>query len=85
MLKASYSTPQELAEIWRCSAEHVLDLIRNKRLKAFSLSKPGSKRPRWRISDGAVAEYESQHQAQAPVTPSRQRQRRKESEIEFYK
>jgi len=75
----------ELAEHWQCSTEHVLDLIHQKRLKAFSLSKPGSKRPRYRITDEAVAEYEAQHQAQAPAKPATRRPRKREAVIQFYK
>lgn len=80
----TYRTPRELAELWQCSVEHVLDLIRSGRLRGFSLSKPGSKRPRWRVSTDAITEYESQHCAQVAVKPSR-RQRRTKGVIEFYK
>ena len=81
----TYRTPQEQAELWHCSTEHVLDLIRDGRLKAFSLSKPGSKRPRWRFSTDAITEYESQHQAQVATKPARRTRRRAEDVIEFYK
>lgn len=68
--------PLTLAERWHCSAEHVLTLIHSGRLAAFSLSKPGSKRPRYRISAEAVAAYESGQQPASKVT-TKQPQRRK--------
>jgi hypothetical protein len=77
--------PAEVAMLWRCTAEHVLDVIRDGRLRAFSLSKPGSKRPRWLITDEAIAEYESQHQARPAVKPVRRQRKRTDGVIEFYK
>ena len=89
MLSTMSRKPQQLAERWQCTTEHVLDLIHNNRLKAFSLSKPGSKRPRYRITDEAVAEYEAQHQTQVPVNktakPTSRRPRKREAVIQFYK
>jgi len=91
-MPTQYRTPQEVAELWQCTTEHVLDLIRSGRLRAFSLSKPGSKRPRWRISADAIAEYESRHQAGAPPAtsesskkPKPKPKRRQDKVIEFYR
>ncbi|REJ82669.1 MAG: DNA-binding protein [Planctomycetota bacterium] len=76
-------TPPELAAEWRCKSERVLELIRSGELRAFTLSRPGSRRPRWRIPRDAVAEYEATH---GPSPPRRPRQRRKRTEdvVEFY-
>ena len=75
----THRTPRDVADLWQCSTEHVLDLIRSGRLRGFSLSTPGSKRPRWRVSTDAIAEYESQHSAQVAVKPSRRQRRTKAS------
>ena len=79
------STPAEVATLWNCSVDHVLDLIRSKRLVGFSLSKPGSKRPRWRVSADAIAAYEAQNQAQVALKPTRRKRKRDEAVIQFYR
>jgi hypothetical protein len=78
-----YSTPKELAERWRTSAESIIALIRAGRLRAFTLSPPGSPKPRWKISPDAIAEYEARHAARPPAkAPARRR--RDPAVIEFY-
>lgn len=52
-------TPNDLAARWNCDAETVLALIRRGALRAFTLSPPGCKRPRWKISAATVAAYEA--------------------------
>lgn len=76
-------TPQELAERWKCTVEHIHDLHHAKRLKGYSLSKPGSKRPRRRFTAEEVARFEAGDQTPAKAV---QKLRRKPSNIiEFYK
>ena len=72
-------SPADVAARWSCSAEHVLALIHAGRLQAFSLSAPGSKRPRWRVSPEAVATYEARHAARKPTPETRTRRRTPEA------
>lgn len=63
-------TPNDLAARWNCDAETVLALIHRGALRAFTLSPPGCKRPRWKISATTVVAYEAGEPiaAEAPVT-----------------
>lgn len=78
-----YLTPPELAARWRCKPETVLSLIRSGRLRGFTLSPPGSKRPRWRIAPDAITEYESRHEAR-PVVRVARRRKQPVGAIEWY-
>lgn len=69
-----YLTPPELAKIWRRHPSAVVSLIKSGKLKAFTLSPPGTRRPHWRIRKEAVGEFEKeQEQQQAP--PAKQQAR----------
>lgn len=68
-----YLTPPELARRWRCAPETVLGLIRKGYLRAFTLSPPGARRPRWRIPPDAIVEYEQRRSARMPEKPMRRR------------
>jgi len=79
-------TPSQVAERWSCSTERVLGLIHGGHLKAFSISNPGSKRPRYRISESAVKEFEDAASTQPPPKPKRpQKKPKSDHVIEFYK
>lgn len=56
-----YYTPNELADLWRCSRDIVYDLLTSGRLKGFKLGNS------WRISDEARLDYE-QTPADRPLT-----------------
>jgi hypothetical protein len=58
MPKPAYVTPPELARLWRCSPEKIIDLIRSGQLDGIDLAAPGSSRPRFRISPEAVQRFE---------------------------
>lgn len=73
-----YFTPPQLAEVWRVDPGTILAHIRSGRLRAFSTSPPGTRRPRWKISPAAVAEFEQLHSAQPPVTPVRSGRRKRD-------
>ena len=82
-LCASALTPGQVADHWNCAIETVLRLIRSGRLRAFSLSPPGSKRPRWRVSPDALVEFENRN-AVVPRSKATKRQRRQSDVIEFF-
>lgn len=78
-------TPRALAEEWASSTEHVLGLIHSGQLRAFSISPPGSKRPRFRIPDDAVAEYERLHSnGPQPAAQPQRRKRPQRGKHKFY-
>jgi hypothetical protein len=78
-------TPADLAKRWQCSPDAVLTLIRSRRLAAFSVSPPSSKRPRYRVTAQALADYEAGHQPCAPAKPATRQRRRTDGVHEFYK
>lgn len=78
-------TPAQVAAQWSCSTDHVLDLIRGNHLKGVRISPPGSKRPRYRVTQQALAEYESRNQSGAPAKPLRRSRSQSPNVIEFYK
>ena len=49
-------TPPQLARRWQCDPATVIALIKSKRLRGFTFSPPGSRRPRWRIAPDAIIE-----------------------------
>lgn len=79
-------TPPQVAKRWHCTPERVLQLIRAGRLRAFTLSPASSRRPRWRITEDAVAEFErgDNRATPAPAKPA-PRRRRPADYIEFFK
>lgn len=78
-----YLTPPELARLWRCAPETIIAHIRAERLRAFTTSPPGSRRPRWRIPVEAVAEFE-QRQSPRPAPKPGPRRRNDPDVIEFF-
>lgn len=72
-LRTRYYTPPQLAELWVVTPETVIGEIKAGRLKAFTISPPRCKRPRWRINPAAVQEYEDLHgpQMASKRTPTR--------------
>ena len=78
-----YSTPPEQAAIWGVSPETVIGHIKAGRLKAFTTSPPGCKRPRWKISPEAVAEFEELHGPQAASKPTRKRAKTDRDYVEY--
>ena len=77
-------TPPTLAKRWGCTPETVLALIRAGRLTAFTLSPPGSKRPRWRITEEAVLAFERGEQSQLVPKADKRQRRRSQPRVEFY-
>lgn len=72
-----YRTPPQLAAEYGCSSETIHSHIKAGRLKAFSLSPPNCKRPRWLISPEAVAEFERTYAYQTTPKPRRSRRKTK--------
>lgn len=75
MSEPAYFTPAQLAERLQTTAETVIGHIRAGRLGAFSLSPPGCKRPRYRITPDAVTEFEESQQVRPPAKPTPRRRK----------
>jgi hypothetical protein len=73
-------SPPAVARRWGCKPSRVVALCRAGALRAFTLSPPTARRPRWRITAEAVREFEArQHVSQAPP------QRRRKRDVEIIK
>lgn len=76
-------TPPQVAERWGVKPESVIALIRRGSLPAFTVSPPTSRRPRWKITEAAVADFENGRQE--PQAATTKRPRRKQGDvIAFY-
>jgi hypothetical protein len=75
----NYSTPPERAKEIRVDAKKIIAEIEAGRLEAINVAAPGSRRPRYRISETAWQEFLHQRQ----VKPLRRR-RRLETQIKQY-
>jgi hypothetical protein len=83
MVSTAPLTPKDLAERWGITADQVCRLIAAGAMpRAFSVSKPGAKKPRWRIPIEAITDYESTRTARPPA-PSSPRRRRRAAEPGF--
>lgn len=83
-----YSRPfvvKEVAQLRRVSVGTVLGWIASGELRAINVArKLGSKKPRWRITEEALTEFEATRTA-IPPAPKARRRRRDPAVVEFYK
>ncbi len=76
-------TPKEVAAFFKVKTDTVLTWIHSGDLPAFDVSRPGSRKPRWRIAPDALEAFQARRMKQPP--PKVQRRRRKPSNvIEFF-
>jgi transposase len=76
---------RDLCERYGVGEHTVLGWLRSGELRGFSVSRrPGSKKPRWRITQEALAAFE-QLRTPTPPTPRARRRKRPADVIEFYK
>lgn len=68
-------TPPALAKRWASAPETVLALIASGDLEAFDARRPGSSRPRWRITPEAVAEFQRRRSGKSRPKPARRRRK----------
>ena len=65
-------TPPELARRWRVKPERVIAWIRSGELRAFDVSsRPGVGKPRYRIPEDAIVEFQQRRSANPVRTPPR--------------
>ncbi len=76
---------RDLTEKFSVSEHTVLEWIRSGELRAINVGvSPGKKKPRWRISESALAEFELARTASPPPTRTRRRKQPTDT-IEFYR
>jgi hypothetical protein len=67
-------TPPKLAKFWGISPDKITALIKAGQLDAIDLASPGSKRPRYSISEESIVAFEARR---AVITPTSKSQRRR--------
>ena len=80
-LPLTYS-PAEVAKSYGASVDKVVGWIRSGRLTAINIGNGGVK-PRWRIRESDLAEFEQSRLSQAPAKPARRR-RKPEGVTEYF-
>ena len=60
--RGAYYTPQELADLWKCSISTVYTMLRQGKLSGFKLGRD------WRITESAVRAYEQAPENQSAMT-----------------
>ena len=79
----SYKTPPELARKYRVKPSKILQFIAAELLDAVNVASPTSRRPQWRISPAAIADFELSRSARQPAKPVRRKRRRVASDPAF--
>lgn len=75
-MSTRYLTPPELAKLWHVKQDRIREFIRRGLLDAVDLRSPGSRRPRFRISEEAIQSFELRRSATATARPRPQRRPR---------
>jgi transposase len=80
-------TVRDIQERYGVTEHTVLGWIKAGELKAVNVGRqPGKLKPRWRVSQSALEQFELQRTATpAMPTPRKQRKRREPEVIQFYK
>jgi hypothetical protein len=73
----SVLTPPQVARRWHAKPETVRRLLESGVLRGFSVSAPGTKRPRWRVTLAAVVAYEAGETAPATIAEKPHRRRKR--------
>jgi excisionase family DNA binding protein len=77
-------TVEDLTNRYGVTVHTVLTWIRSGELKAVNVGRtPGARKPRWRVSEEALAEFEAKR-TQMPPVPRSKRRKRPTDVIEFY-
>lgn len=82
---SSTTSVAELAERWGCRQDHVLALIKSGQLRAVNLAlDPSGRRPRWRINEGDVIEFEQRRASGKPEPKQKRRRSDSRDVVEFF-
>jgi excisionase family DNA binding protein len=78
-------TVQDIQRRYNVTVHTVLQWIHSGELKAVNVGRtPEGKKPRWRVSEQALAEFEAKRTSM-PAVPRAKRRKRPADVIEFYK
>ena len=67
---------------WGCAPESIIGFIKSGELRAFNVAAKGTTRPRWRITEEAIREFE-RRRAAVPVKPAQKKRRPREATAYF--
>ncbi len=75
-MTATTFTPHEISQRYRVNINVVLDWLKTGELQGFSVTRtPDPKKPRWRISEDALAAFELRRTVGTTVVPASKRRR----------
>ncbi len=84
-MNSRYLTPPELAKIWRCKPQKIIDFIRSGELKAFDISaNRSSVKPRYRIPESSITEFEYSRSGATKKSVSRPRKKKRDLNVIEY-
>ncbi len=83
-MRRSTLTPPKLARYWAVSADKVLALIKSGELEAFNVATNRFGRPRYRISQDAIAAFEKRRAANQAPPINRRHAQHDANVIEFF-
>ena len=83
MTVSRYKTTSQVAAKYQISVRLVLDHIHSGVMPATDVSRRGSRKPRFRLSEDDLAVFESRRAVRAAVTP-KQRRKKNPNVIEFF-
>jgi hypothetical protein len=82
---AHAETPNQLARRLGISIHSILALIKSGELRAVNWARVGSTRPRWRITPGALADFEARRSSKpTPPTERKKKPKKDPSFVEYY-
>jgi hypothetical protein len=76
---------KDLQERYGVGEHTILAYLRAGVLKAIDVSRPGSRRPKWRITQAALDAFEALRTPTPPLPRTRRTRRTDSGVIEFYK
>ncbi|MCA9246666.1 MAG: helix-turn-helix domain-containing protein [Planctomycetales bacterium] len=77
-------TPPQVARHYGVSADKITRLIEAGELQAINLASPGCTRPRWRITEAHLEEFERRRAAVPPEPKPKRRRRQRAGVKEFF-
>jgi transposase len=82
-MSSTHTTPPKVAKRYGVSEDKVLGWINRGELRAINVAARLGGRPRWRIPEDAIVEFEAARSAQPSVRTTRRR-RKQEHVIQFF-
>ena len=83
-MTASRLTPADVAQRLNCSTRLVRDLIISGTLPAVDVSRPGSRKPRYRVSETDILVFEQRRLVRTVPATKRKRKKKHTNVMEFF-